>query len=620
MQQFGPERPGSQGLSADQTESGDRAILALLEDPTVRDQVDLVITCRAGAYEVWSTRGMLRFRRVADGDGVHYETLECHGIDPLADGDPTRLASLEEELAVSGAPRVEETFFEPEQVSYPYAHERIAALFDSPNAPDLVISPRTYAFGIQPGQHGALDVVQSRAPLAFSGPGVRRGRFPVRARHVDVAPTIARAMSFPLVDGLDGLGRPAKTYLARQDGHVLEELLDPHARRPERVYLFLLDGVSHTELWHRLANDPTALPNLRRLLEPAAICEFGSIVNFPSITWPSHSTLATGAWCGHHDIVNPAYYLRAERRVANPQGLTFQTEGYLGDGVETLYEAFKRVRGSFTAAINEPQGRGADHASLERRVIGERGRLRALTEAYLEQISGRWVEEDRPHVQEGAVADARGMAQVEILFDTDEHPPPDFVFHEFALTDAAGHDYGAHGDGMRLAMDETDVRIGRVLEILEKRGLLEETLFVITSDHGMAYQDTSLQANPARHIERIGMSAVTAEPMIWLRDLRVELHRAGDGRTVRFEVSDADADPNGSYAPLEGVSVALFDAQDGKLGSTVTDRSGIAALTTPSDLPSDEIAAVLTHDDFNPRHLSLSGQSLGPDPRRLYAD
>ena len=620
MRQFGPERPGNQGLSPDQSESGNRAILALLEDREVRDHVDLVITCRDAAYEVWSARGMVRFRRVADDGEVRYETLEQHGVDPLADDDPTRLATLEEELLASGADRVEETFLEPEQVSYPYARERIAQLFDSPNAPDLVISPRAYAFGIQLGQHGALDVVQSRAPLAFSGPGVRPGRFPVGARHVDVAPTIAHAMNFPEVDGLDQLGRPAKTYLARQDGRVLDELLDPDGPQPERVYVMLLDGVSHTELWHRLATDAEALPNLRRLLEPAAVCEFGSIVNFPSITWPSHSTLVTGAWCGHHDIVNPAYYLRAERTVANPQGLVFETEGYLGDGVETLYEAFKRVRGAFTAAINEPQGRGADHAALERRVIGDRPRLRALTEEYLRRISPRWTEDERPHVQEGAVADARGMAQVEILFDSAEHPPPGFVFHEFALTDAAGHDYGPHSDGLRLAMDETDERVGRVLEILEKRGLLDETLFVITSDHGMAYQNTELRANPARHLERIGMRAMTAEPMIWLRDLRVELYRASDGRTVRFEVGDADPDANGLHPAVEGVRVELYDAADGKLGSTTTDRSGVAALTTPPDVPSDSIAARLAHDAFNPRHLTLAGRSLGPDPRRLYAD
>jgi len=57
-------------------------------------------------------------------------------------------------------------------VTHPFAYERIAQLFDSPRAPDIMVSPKAYTYGIQPGQHGALDVVQSRAPLIFSGPGV----------------------------------------------------------------------------------------------------------------------------------------------------------------------------------------------------------------------------------------------------------------------------------------------------------------------------------------------------------------------------------------------------------------------------------------------------------------
>lgn len=618
MESYGPERRGHQGLGPDQEESGNRAILALLEDAAVRDHVDLVISCRNGIYEVWAGRGMLRFRRVADGGEPRFETVEQCGQDPLADEDATRLATLEEELGASGAGRPAEAFLEPEQVSYPFGRERIAQLFDSPNAPDLVVSPRCYAFGIQPGQHGALDVVQSRAPLAFSGPGVRPGRLPLAARQVDVAPTLARLMGFPLIDGRDALGRPARTYLRRQDGRVLEELLDPAGSRPGRVYVMLLDGVSHTELWHRLETDRAALPHLRRLLARSAALEFGAIVNFPSITWPSHAALATGAWCGHHDIVNPVYYLREERRLVNPQGLVFETEGYLGDGVETLYEAFGRVRGSFTAAINEPQGRGADHASLERRIVPDRARLRAATADYLARISPRWEDDGMVHVQENAVADARGMAQVELLFSSAEHPAPEFVLHEFALTDAAGHDYGPHAEGLRQAMDETDERVGQVLGILEKRGLLEETLFVVTSDHGMAAQDTSLAANPARHLERIGMRAVTAEPMIWLRDLRVELHRAADGRTARVVVTDADPTPGGEHPPVAGVRVDAFDAPDRRFASETTDGSGHAALATPADVPSHEIALALHHDDFNPRHLTLDGRSLAPDPRRLY--
>jgi hypothetical protein len=616
MQILGPERPGSQGLAADQEESGNRAILALLEDSEVREQVDLVITYRDGAYEVWSGRGMLRFRRVLEDGVVRYETLEQLGEDPLARLDPSLLTSIEEELAVSGAGEVERTFFAPEQLSYPFAHERIAQLFDSPHAPDLVVSPRAYTLGLQLGQHGALDVVQSRAPLAFAGPGVRPGWHRAVARHVDIAPTICHAMGFPTVEGRDANGRPAKTYLQRQDGRVLSEILQPGEASPKRVYLMLLDGLSHTELRHRLAESDASIPNLRSVLEGAALFEYGSIVNFPSITWPSHSTLVTGAWCGHHDVINPAYYLRAERELATPQGLIFETEHFLGDGVETLYEAFRRARGAFTAAINAPQGRGADHASLERRLVCDRSRLRAETPKYVAALSPRWQEDGHEDVYREAVADARGMAQLELLLERD--PPPEFVYHEFALTDAAGHAYGPHSEALRQALDDTDARIGQVLDMLRTRDLLDGTLFVVTSDHGMAYQDVSLRANPARHLERIGMRCVTAEPMIWLRDLRVEVRRAADGRTARVAVYDADPTPGGEHRPVGGARVDAVDRPDRKFASVVTDASGAAALATPPDVPSERIALAVHHDGFNPRHLTLDGRSLAPDPRRLY--
>ncbi len=66
---FGPERPRGQGLGPHQAESGNRAILSLLQDPVVKDQVDLVITWRQprdqdgadGPYEVWARRGIAHF-------------------------------------------------------------------------------------------------------------------------------------------------------------------------------------------------------------------------------------------------------------------------------------------------------------------------------------------------------------------------------------------------------------------------------------------------------------------------------------------------------------------------------------------------------------------------------
>jgi phosphonoacetate hydrolase len=623
-----PERPGGQGLDHNQEESGNRAILALLRDPEVADHVDLVITCRDGCYEVWAARGMIRFQRRVNGDGPEFGIVEQVGKNPIADQSHQPIDSCAGELRAAAASGhatedVNRAFIEPSQVSYPYAYERIAQLFDSPYAPDIVISPKCYAFGLQPGQHGALDVVQSRAPLAFAGPGIKPGVYETAPRHVDIAPTVCRLMGFPLIDGKNWAGRTSSergvapdVYLKRQDGRVLEEILEPS--NPSLVYFVIFDGLSHSELCElRNRNDP-AITNLRRILDRSAFFRFGSTVNFPSITWPSHSTIFTGAWCGHHDIVNPTYYARETRQALAPQGQGMMTEGYLGSEVETLYEAFHRVLGpqAFTASIHEPQGRGADHAALERRVVGPRDRLKALTAELMEEINPRYMADGREGVYREALLDARGLAQVMILFDDPSHPAPVLVAHELTITDGAGHEYGPHSEGLRAAVAESDRRLGQVLDMLEAKGLLESTLFVFTSDHGMAATDVSLHANPARHPERIGMKTVTGEPMIWLRDLDVRVERAPDGRTARVTVFDNDADESGEKPPICGAEVLVHCHPDDLVARVTTNDAGVAGFATPADVPAHEIVLSVQHPDYNPRHLRLDGMNLAIDLRR----
>jgi phosphonoacetate hydrolase len=641
----GLERPAGQGLDRNQEESGNRAICALLRDPQVRDHVDLVITWREDAYEVWAARGMVRFQRVLQGAALAYPVIEQIGENPIADQRHTLLGTRAEELqaaAASGHPTddVNCAFIEPAHLSYPHAYERIAQLFDSPYAPDIVVSPKCYAFGLQRGQHGALDVVQSRAPLAFAGPGVRPGWYDGAPRHVDIAPTVCALMGFPPIDGRDATGRTASArgrapdvYLHRQDGRGLTEVMDAAATaRPRRAYFVIFDGLSNSELRHLLeANDP-AVRNLRRILDRAAVFRYGSTVNFPSITWPSHSTIFTGAWGGHHDIVNPTYYDREERQALAPQGQGVKTEGYLGAGVETLFEAFHRVLGAqaFTVNIHEPQGRGADHAALEQRVVGPRDRLRALTAAFAQDVSPRYAADGKEAVHREAVLDARGMAQISVLLDEASHPTPVLVAHEFALTDGAGHDYGPHSPGLYTAIVETDRRLGHVLDLLEARDMMASTLFVFTSDHGMAPQNISLRANPARHPERIGMKTVTGEPMIWLRDLDVCVEAAADGRTARVTVLDNDADRSGEKPPVAGAEILVrvapsvdpvgIEGLAGDVTATVvrvqTNAGGVAGFATPPDIAPSAIVLSVRHPDYNPRHLRLDGTNLAIDLRR----
>ena len=160
---------------------------------------------------------------------------------------------------------------------------------------------------------------------------------------------------------------------------------------------------------------------------------------------------------------------------------------------------------------------------LEGRNLCERTRVKALSAEFSTDMNARWSIE-HPAVAGESLLDTRGVAQVVELFTSTEHAPPVFVYHELALTDGAGHEYGPHHEGLAAALDETDVRIGRVLAVLDDLDLFESTLFVVSADHGMSPQDVALRANAAAHVLDAGLEAVVAEPMVWLRDIAVTHH------------------------------------------------------------------------------------------------
>ena len=660
----GPERPGGQGLDPNQEESGNRAIIALLTDPKHGDLTDIVATYRfaslpdengnnvppEGAYEVWSRRGMIRFQRFIDpAGGYGYEVIEQSGQNPIANQDPTMLSTIAEELeagAKSGNPDTDpnKAYVEPEHYSHPLAYERLAQLFDSPNAPDLVISPKAYAYGRQPGQHGALDVCQSRAPLVFSGPGITPGAKDAICAQVDVAPTLAKLLGMPLIDGMDSTGRTSSergvepdVYLKRQDGKPIDEILDVDASgqprtRPERAYIMLLDGLSNTELKERLERDKESIPNLARIIEAGAMFTYGTTVNLPSITWPSHNALGSGAWCGHHDVVNPTYYLRESKETVTPQGMQFDTGRFVGPGVETFYEAVHRVfgkwdpsipqgerNGALTVSINEPCMRGAQHSTLERRLLMDGEKVREISRLNKEDTCPRWKEDGQESVYRSSGVDIAGLAQMLILLGDDQLPAPKFTYQEFSVTDAVGHDYGPHGDAIFQAMIETDKRIGKILSVLDQQGLFDSTLFVVTTDHGMSPIKTELAADSVQAVLEAGLKAVVPAPLIYLVDMEVIVEPSNDGRTVTVTVQDNDADAHGDKKAVGGATVQVLAPHQRVVAETKTDAFGSCGLPLPVGENPEALVVSVHHGDFNPRHLRLDGTNVVEDIReRLF--
>lgn len=65
-----------------------------------------------------------------------------------------------------------------------------------------------------------------------------------------------------------------------------------------------------------------------------------------------------------------------------------------------------------------------------------------------------------------------------------ENNNPTALFVQFDEADGAGHSYGYGSSGQLAKISEIDGYIGQIYEAYRKNGILDETLFIVTADHG----------------------------------------------------------------------------------------------------------------------------------------
>jgi hypothetical protein len=456
----------------------ERALSVLLRDD-LAPIVDMVLRRTApDRYEAASACGRIEFRRGGD---VGFEVLATEGLDPFARQSPAHLAGLDAELGDPHPTR--------EANSYPFAYEQTAQLFDHPAAPDLcVVHSAAHNWedhGGHRGEHGSLGVLQARAPFVIGGCGVRRdGMVPRAARLVDVAPTVARLLGVdPRLDG---------TYLAAQDGHVLEDVIDDQGGNPRHVVGFLLDGANPNVLY-RLAATGEA-PNIARLIELGTAYEWGAMAGMPTVTLANHTSILTGRYPGHHGILHNAWWDRARgvQVITNSQATWPWSMQHLFDGVESLHQAIHRTwPDACTVSVNEPCDAGADYSTFDFFRDGELPPMPRSPDG-LPHVTERFVRPSKDYAW-SSVVDHMGTEQAVGIWRGEHRgrtfPRPRFMWCNFTLTDSAFHAGGPHSEIAAASVRDTDARIGEVLDVIERAGVFDDTAFVLVADHGMQETD-----------------------------------------------------------------------------------------------------------------------------------
>lgn len=469
------------------------AVVDALLDPALEPIVDLVLTADEGGYQARSVDGMVRFERADEGTGWRFDELVVEGRNPLGDRSTDRFAPLVTEQANPWPDRAAN--------AYPHAYEMAAQVFDHPDAPDVAClhtpSHNWEDHGGARGEHGSMSVVQARAPFVLAGAGVQAHGMVARScRLVDVAPTVLALMgAAPHPDGTGLNGRAREdALLRRQDGEVLDDLIDTSATRPDHVVGFLFDGCNPNVLYDAAAAGEA--PNVARLMAMGTTFEHGAFSSLPTVTLANHTTILTGAHPGHHGILNNAWYdrRRGEQIITNSPATWPTSMATLSPGVETIYQAVKRTwPDAVNLAANEPCDTGADVGTFTFMRAGTMPTKPPKAED-LPFATERFVRPEKKYATASRV-DHIGLDMALGVWGDgylgSSYPVPKFSFVNFGLTDAAFHLGGPWSEVARASIHDTDARLGEVLAAVERAGVFDRTAFFLVADHGME------ESNPA---------------------------------------------------------------------------------------------------------------------------
>ncbi|MHC1591966.1 MAG: alkaline phosphatase family protein [Candidatus Helarchaeales archaeon] len=216
----------------------------------------------------------------------------------------------------------------------------------------------------------------------------------------------------------------------------------------ERVIFIIIDDVRNDQLHSMMKQGE--LPAISELSKQALDVKH-CITTFPSVTVPGHVSLLTGCYLDKFMIPNIKFYHRKLKKYIN---FGDSIEGWLAldklipQDVKTIFELLKD-RDSMV--IYEGVARGAKHHYGFQDAINLFRPPSKILQKHVEKNGG-------------------------------SHP--DLTVAWYYHTDPILHEYGSKSKAYSRELRKVDRDIGKIMENLKDAGLFNETLIVITSDHG----------------------------------------------------------------------------------------------------------------------------------------
>ena len=259
----------------------------------------------------------------------------------------------------------------------------------------------------------------------------------------------------------------------------------------KHVVLVSIDGLAASYL-----DDPRAeLATLRMLAKQGASAR-GMITSFPSVTWPSHTSLVTGVQPARHGVIGNSVWNRTLGRAVT----------YIGDPELTKDEAIK-VPTLYDAAHKAGLKCGSviwpccnDARSLNW-VIPDAGKAelhaRYTTLGFIEELSKAGI--DASKLGEWGWSKDRSTERDVLYTNVANYllseKKANLVLVHLITPDGVEHAYGPHTPEAYAAVKESDQRIAEIWTALQKPPLAGNSTLFVVSDHGFAPYEKFIRPN-----------------------------------------------------------------------------------------------------------------------------
>ncbi len=241
--------------------------------------------------------------------------------------------------------------------------------------------------------------------------------------------------------------------------------------------------------------DPSWSTTNMRQLASKGVCAESVRGIFPSVTYPSHTTLITGCFPDKHGI----YFNTAIGPDGNPGGWIYQ---FSKIKAETLWEAARKA-GLTTASVSWPVSVGAPcidynipefwsfENPMDRR---EATRLHATPGGLFEEaVKNATGEMEMNDFNLTSLSMDENLSRI-AGYILRKYKPGLLTIH-LPNTDGAEHKQGRTGDLVSSAIAGADHAVSVIVDALNKAGIFEKTAIIITGDHGFVTTHTSIAPN-----------------------------------------------------------------------------------------------------------------------------